>query len=349
MEFDIVIATRNRQAALQSSLPLMLTQTRLPSRLIIVDSSDDAASTRQVVGAACKQASTKVDVKICRSDPGTALQRNMGLRHVASPVVFFPDDDSLWFPGVTEAVMRVYERDGNGLIGGVRAEESFTPPVDLAGSNGNRPYEMSPRDRLQLRIGRLQYRLEKRYFPDPFFVEAESRYETLARPDWLEDEGVFLCGPMFGFSMSFRTTVIQETGFDEMLGRYALFEDLDASLAVLERRVLACARNARVFHFRSPESRVNGREWGVMHILNRTYVLCKHSPPGSDARRLHRRFTYYKLARYLAQPTGRYGRLRLAGAWRATLCAPQLLASSRDELPEQYVRLRQACLAGQGE
>lgn len=345
MDFDIVIATRNRHAALGLSLPLMLEQHRLPKRVIIVDSSDDQDETRAVVEAGVESALGRTSVEFYTSPPGTSLQRNTGLQHVASPVVFFPDDDSLWFPGVTEAVMRIYERDGEGLIGGVRAEESFTPPSGLPDGNGGEPYRMAFRDRLQLRIGLMQYRLEKRYFPDPLFAEGNSRYRDLPAPDWLAEENAVLCGPMFGFSMSFRTAVIKETGFDEILGRYALFEDLDASLAVLERRTLVCAGNARVFHFRAPESRVNGREWGMMHILNRMYVLRKHSPPGSYARRLHARFTYYKLARYLLQAHTHYGRERLRGAWRAALCAPQLLASPREELEQRYVRLRQACLA----
>lgn len=345
MDFDIVIATRNRQAALKLSLPLMLGQNRLPARLIIVDSSDDHEKTRAVVEAALTSAARRADVRIYASPPGTSLQRNKGLEHVASPVAFFPDDDALWFPGVTEAIMRIYERDGRGLIGGVRAEESFTSPVALSGRNNGGPYKMALRDKLQLRIGRIQYRLEKRYFPDPLFVEAENRHEKLDKPDWLEEENAFLCGPMFGFSMTFRTDVIKEADFDESLGRYALFEDLDASLAVLDRRAaLVCARNARVFHFRAPESRVNGKEWGVMHVLNRTYVLCKHSPPGSNARRLHSRFNYYKLARYALQAHGSYGRERLRGAWRAMLLAPRLLDSSKEELAPRYVQLRRQCL-----
>ena len=41
--FDIVLATRNRPEALALSIPLMLSQSRQPGRLIVIDSSNDHA------------------------------------------------------------------------------------------------------------------------------------------------------------------------------------------------------------------------------------------------------------------------------------------------------------------
>jgi hypothetical protein len=49
MEFDIVLPTRNRQMALQLSIPLMLSQSRLPLHFIVVDSSDSHSEVRQLV------------------------------------------------------------------------------------------------------------------------------------------------------------------------------------------------------------------------------------------------------------------------------------------------------------
>ncbi len=69
---------------------------------------------------------------VIESAAGSSTQRNAGLARVASPVVFFPDDDALWFPGFSSAVMRIYERDTDGLIGGVGGDESPFPPTRRA-------------------------------------------------------------------------------------------------------------------------------------------------------------------------------------------------------------------------
>ena len=59
---------------------------------------------------------------------GAAYQRNRGLDHVESEVVFFPDDDSLFHPGTSEAIMRAYELDTEGRIAGVCAADALEPP-----------------------------------------------------------------------------------------------------------------------------------------------------------------------------------------------------------------------------
>jgi len=50
--YDVVIATRNRAEALALSIPRLIAQSWPPSRLIIVDSSDNSAAVRAAVLAA---------------------------------------------------------------------------------------------------------------------------------------------------------------------------------------------------------------------------------------------------------------------------------------------------------
>ena len=235
---------------------------------------------------------------------------------MSAPVVMFPDDDALWFPHMAASVMGVYERDTEGLIGGVGGTESPVPPPGVLGGPNPR-VRMEARDRLQLVIGRFLDRMESSLFPDPFFLETRCRYRDKQLPPWLEGEKAVRATVFPGFRMSFRTDVITRTGFDETLGRYALFEDYDACLGVLDGHVLVDSTGAWVFHHRSPEKRVNGLEWGVLQVLNRAYVICKHTPPGSLSRRRLRGFSYYKLARYLLQAQSIYGRERVRGVMRA--------------------------------
>ncbi len=343
LDFDIVIATRNRRDALRLSLPLMLGQDRLPRRLVLVDSSDDHGEIVRLVEGIVAKASPRVGVEIARSAPGSSLQRNMGLKMAVSPVVLLPDDDALWFPGFSEAVMRLYERDEEGLIGGVGGTESPVPPPGVL-DDGAPGYRMAKRDVLQLSLGRFLDALEYRFFPDPFFLEADSRAAKMAPPLWLSKEEASIATTVPGFRMSFRTGLIREGGFDEDLGVYSLFEDYDASLSVLENHLLIEARKAKVFHWRAPQARVSGVEWGVMQVLNRAYVICKHSAPASPARKRLLAYSWYKLARYVAQAQKGYGRQRVRGAAKALRLIPALISAPRSQLPTAYAALREQCL-----
>src|SRR5699024_3280194 len=80
LDFDVVIATRNRPKALELSIPLILGQSRQPERLIIIDSSDDHAVVARTVATATRDWSGNVIVE--QADPGLTRQRNRGLAHV---------------------------------------------------------------------------------------------------------------------------------------------------------------------------------------------------------------------------------------------------------------------------
>jgi glycosyltransferase involved in cell wall biosynthesis len=346
MSYDIVLATRNRQTILKISLPLMLSQGRLPRRFIVVDASDDHREVCDVVKHAFHEASATAELQIVESRPGSSLQRNIGLRHVESPVVIFPDDDVLWFPDLAENVMRIYERDKEELIGCVASTPSSVYPAGSFGSDGP-PYVMEVRDRLSRRIHALVGPLEDRLIPDP--IDPGSMWMKVwgakVCPAWLAQEGAELCGPVFGYRMSFRTSVIRRIGgFDQRLGRYAMFEDSDATLGALCQRLNALATRAAVYHHRMPGERVSGLEFGMMAILNRAYVVCKHSPPGSVARRILRKYLRYKIVRYAAQSYSRYGRKRLKGALFGILRLGEILNAPVDQLANRYLHLRESII-----
>lgn len=344
MEFDIIIATRNRQMVLPISIPLMLSQNRLPRQFIIVDSSDNHNEVKYIVEKTVCNAHADIDLLIIQSEPSSSHQRNIGLKYAKSPVVIFPDDDSLWSPGVAESIMKIYEKDEENLIGGVCATESSIPPPGVFG-NMKPVYHMEFRDRLQGITGSKLRSIEDRLFPDPLFLEGTAKPKQKKIPSFLHEEKASISGPMTGFRMSFRRQLIDTLRFDEILGRYSLFEDRDASLGVMQNHIIARAGKALVFHYRAPEERVNGIEWGMMHILNRAYVVCKHSKPGSRARRLLKRYLFYKLARYILQAQTNYGRQRVLGAWRAISQISYIINSPKDDLPKRYIEVRNNCIS----
>jgi GT2 family glycosyltransferase len=241
--------------------------------------------------------------------------------------------------------MKVYEKDRDGVIGAVCATESTVPPPGAFNDKGPM-YKMELRDRLKA-LNHLKSldRIVDSFFPDPIFMENYSMIKDKKIPQWLGEEDAVLSGVMTGFRMSFRTDLIKKLKFDEALGKYSQYEDHDASLGIMENYFIIRANRAKVFHHRSPEKRVNGIEWGMQHILNKAYIVCKHNLPNALARRYLKRYSYYKLARYLMQAHTKYGRKRVAGAWRALSRIDILLNTPKEELAHQYIKLRGECLA----
>lgn len=343
LEFDIVLATRNRQQVLQLSIPLMLAQDRLPRRFIVVDSSDDHSATRRIVEDVFSRASTSIQLQILESPKaGSSYQRNIGLQYVGSPVVVFPDDDVLWYPGTADALMRIYEKDADRAVGCVATSVAPVYPEGVFPSS-EAPYQLELRDRVAKNIRKVLGPIEGMLLSDPInpgdlWMEV---WGAKTPPTWLQDEDAELCGPVFGYRMSFRTETIRSLGgFDERLGRYSMFEDSDATLGSLQTHMNICSRRARVFHYRVPGERVSGSEFGIMAILNRTYVVCKHSLPGSTARRRLKRYLYYKSVRYLLQTYTNYGRKRFWGAMHALPAARDLINAPIEELSNRYVKAR---------
>jgi len=335
MEYDIVLITRNRPDVLRISIPLMLAQSRVPRNFIVVDASDDHESVRQVIENLWTR-ETPPRLSILHDEPGTSRQRNVGLRCVSSPVVIFPDDDSLWFPGTAEAMMRIYERDGDRTIGAVCAAEAPQPPWEKSFSQ---PYRLAGTEKLKrLYLKYLRSRMLLA-FPDPLYFHCDA----VRAPEWLAEEKAVVQGPMAGFRMSFRADLIKEIGFDESLGRYALSEDIEASLAILKTHLIVRAENARVYHYSYPSKRIKGKGMGMMQMLNRAYIVCKYNGPEAPARKFLWRFLIFRLIGYLSQFFNHYGRDKFRGSLRALRYVNRIRNAAPAELQATYRRLRDEC------
>ena len=341
--FSIIVATRNRPAALALSLPLYLSQSRLPERIVVVDSSDDPSANQSLVERLATTAAMSIVHMV--SPAGGAKQRNIGLEQVTSDVTFFPDDDSLVYPGALAAMMRIYDLDEAGRIGGVCGFEVGRPPKGVL--EDAVPYELKRSDRLKVYLGRTQVLIEDRLAPNPMKLAAHRFYDrTPPAEPWLAVEDALRVEWMTGFRMSFRTAAIRQVGFNERLGRYALFEDVDASLGVLAQgRDLVATARASVYHHRSPEHRGSGYEMGMMHVLNPAYVTCRFVIMDPKVRATIHRYARYKAFRYqvgtLATP---YDKERFAGARAAVSFLDELCAADREAIDETYLKVREACL-----
>lgn len=351
-EYSTVIVTRNRPDALALSLPIHVAQDRLPKSVWVIDSSDEQNKELNRSLVSKVSATTEIPVRHFESPSGMTVQRNIGLSKVDTEVVFFPDDDSLIYPDALASMMRIYDLDTENRIGGVCSAEAKLPPPGTLEDRPANAYEMRNADKFRAKIARTRFAIEQRLFRDPFYYVADQAYEQWGyrsgdTPKAYEGENAILVPWMTGFRMSFRTECIRSIGFNEQLGRYALFEDTDASFGILKSHLLVGARNAQIYHHKAPSRRANGRALGAMQILNRAYVVARSGRVGSNTRKAHRRFSLYKIAQYATAARSSFGRERLAGARAAARVSGEIFDAKRHDLEEVYIELRHQCFGAE--
>jgi glycosyltransferase involved in cell wall biosynthesis len=345
--FTTDIATRNRPDALELSLPLLLQQSVQPDRVIIVDSSDDPSPTTGLVRRLSPDSPVPILHQV--SKPGISYQRNLGLDQVTTDVTFLPDDDSLLHPGALAEMLAIYDQDSARRIGGVCAVEAATPPENSI--EVRQPaYRKSRFDQLKVRVNPQLNRLENRHAPDPMKVAARRLADALpADPPWMAESGAVRVEWMTGFRMSFRTASLKAVRFNELLGRYSLFEDVDAGLQVMRGgQLLVAATRASIYHHRAPGNRSSGRVMGAIQVLNRAYVTCRSGLADPAMHRAILRHARVRLLQVrLLGLRNSYERSRYEGARQAVAHLPDLLAAPADRLDETYLRIRAACIASE--
>ncbi|MEP2473686.1 glycosyltransferase family 2 protein [Roseobacter sp.] len=339
LTWDAVIATRNRPEALALSIPLLLKQTRLPQKIIVIDSSDDHAPIRQIV-TECTQG-WDGEVIVHQSGPGLPYQRNRGLEHVSADVVIFPDDDSLFYTDTAAEIMAIYEMDRAGIVAGVCGISVHEAPE---GSLPEGTYQMSRAHARDARTRLMRNRIEKKlsHLKPALYLGGlfKGRHPV---PDWFDPERHSLVEYMTGFRMSFRTQAIKAREFDENLKGYGLDEDVEASLAVARDGLLVGARRAQVYHHKNPSGRAGSFTMGAIAVLNRAYVILKHTSDGAltpqqsqAARSRLRWFIRLKLLTELRYLRSAPGRARWRGAFAAARASRTLMRTPRAELGAAY-------------
>jgi glycosyltransferase involved in cell wall biosynthesis len=334
MSYDCVIATKNRLSALRMSIPLILKQDVLPTRLIIIDASDDHDSVKTEVHQISEQLGYK-DTIVAKSDASnSARQRNIGLQFVEAPVVMFPDDDSMWYDGFAANLLKIYGTDVRRQVGGVTGISVRAPPPKLAQPAYKKSAFVSAKGALQ------PYRnhIENRLFPHPFKrIAAANWTDEIDVVDGINSRRVHY---ITGFRMSFRTDAVRQVGFDETLGYgvgYAYHEDLDVSLRLGRLGyALVESRGAKVCHYSFPGKRGKSYNYGFRAIANCVYVCRKTIDRDTHIYSVLERYLKYKLSLYAGRFHSRHGREVFRGALEAWRNRFTLLEADEAHLSDAY-------------
>lgn len=230
---SVVIPTYHRPAELEIALRSILTQTRLPDELIIVDDGDLAEvpllDPLQRAGVRCRL--------VRKERPGLTESRNLAVSIADGDLIFFFDDDVELFPDYLDEVVRVYAQDRIGRIGGVGGVIVNQKP-----SNTKRRLRQIL-DRLFLVSGNT----EGKVLISGFCVDYG---HTGQIPDADRDVD-FLAGA----ACSYRRSVFDSLRFTPGYRDAAFGEDKDFSYRVAKRWRLVLAARARLAHFESPTMR----------------------------------------------------------------------------------------------
>lgn len=333
LAYDCIIATKNRISALRMSIPLILKQDLPPSRLIVVDASDDHKAVKAEVGAIAR-AHDHAAMVVMADRPNLARQRNLGLQLAQSPIVMFPDDDSMWCAGFARNIMDVYRSDTRGQIGAVGGNPVTAPPPELPLTRSYKPSRMGMAKQM---IGPVRFALERRLAPKPFHRISSSTWA-----DKIEDmdEHMERVAYVTGFRMSFRAAIIKEIGFDETLGYgsgYCYHEDVDACLRLnnLGYAVVSTGR-ANVCHLSFPGRRGDDYDYGFFSIANCSYVCKKSMGADPIAMKIMERYLKYKLLLYATKSHSSRGRQMFLGALCAWRNRAKLLRAEEPRIALEY-------------
>jgi GT2 family glycosyltransferase len=165
----VIIPTYNRIHSLKRCLVSVLTQSRIPNEILIIDGSDSDSiySLYECFGDF---------IKIIKSDVGLTRQRNIGLKSLSNQaeIVLFLDDDLELELDYIEKIINCYEGDVKQKIGGV---EGY-PLIDGPHRRKIKSYPVYEQ-RLSLYGCNMSYRVSK--------IQGELFDENLKSYAWLED------------------------------------------------------------------------------------------------------------------------------------------------------------------
>jgi GT2 family glycosyltransferase len=236
-KLSVIIATKNRRAALEETIRTLLTQTRMANELIIVDQSKTEAVFK----------TSPLSLKYIYNPEitGASQARNEGMKHATGDFWLFLDDDVVLEPDFIEKLLAAYAPGVTGVSGIITNYSA--PPI-------------------MQRIWTAIFQL------GPFHDGRQAIYYDAER---LAGSAPIKVPGFTGGLMSFRADKIRGLCFDENLHGACFAEDIDFCARLPRNSVLLITPQARLVHKRSPEGR-NPVHWLDLHAQGANYMRQRH-------------------------------------------------------------------------
>lgn len=267
--YSLAIATYNRADTLLTCLRLAVAQNRPPSEIVIVDSSDDWARTRQraldEVGPLSPNVRWRYEQARTRS---SATQRNEAIQLASTGVLFMIDDDSFMYPECAERVMAIYDADTAERVVGVGPMESAASPLSPQAPADNEHIVNGPPGLKD----KLRWQIESLVMVERLLLPYDAVYPDHPVPPGLEQLDVAATRYLSGMRMTWRAGPARKVLFDETLQRYAAAEDMDFSYRISRYGVIVNALRARLFHAQDPSARLTQHTRALLGLTNLAYL-----------------------------------------------------------------------------
>jgi glycosyltransferase involved in cell wall biosynthesis len=260
---SVIVPTMNRPDSLRRALDSILSQTRRPDEVVVVDDgeSDEAALRGILQGSGTRLVYVKKDRRgICRS-------RNEGVRASSGDILVFIDDDVVMQPGYIEGFLRIFASDTAGRIGGLTGRiRRFKNGVPLP-----EEHRLTWEDR----IGRL-------------FLFSPSR-GGIVLPSGFRRSVLWPIGRvpvefLQGGNMAVRREVFEFGSFDENLdhqgGGYSLGEDVQFSYPMRKRWIMLAVEDATCEHWHAQGGRPDPFRMARMRVIHTWGFVRRVMDPG---------------------------------------------------------------------
>jgi GT2 family glycosyltransferase len=240
LAYSAVIPTKDRPEAVEEAVAVLLDQSRLPARIVVVDASVPAYAPSPALAA--RAARLGVDLVVASSRPSTSAQRNLGARLAETPVVLFLDDDVRVPPQYADVLLAHWEAAGLDALGGIAGTPAVVPR--------------------QGRAGRALRRLTMLNYVDPAAEAMTLRRSGKVR--YVPEPRRAVQVPALGAgATAYRTELVLAHPFDERFPGYAPGEDLDLAVRVATAAPLVQTPEVRWTHLWDPRERTSPTRWYV--------------------------------------------------------------------------------------
>ena len=240
LAYSAVIPTKDRPEAVEEAVGVLLDQTRLPARIVVVDASVPASGPSPALAA--RAARLGVDLVVASSRPSTSAQRNLGARLAETPVVLFLDDDVRVPPQYADVLLAHWEAARLDALGGIAGTPAVVPR--------------------QGRAARALRRLTMLNYVDPSAEAMSLRRSGKVR--FVPEPRRAVQVPALGAgATAYRTELVLAHPFDERFPGYAPGEDLDLAVRVATAAPLVQTPAVRWTHLWDPRERTSPTRWYV--------------------------------------------------------------------------------------
>jgi GT2 family glycosyltransferase len=233
LAYSAVIPTKDRPRAVAEAVDMLLRQTQLPERIVVVDASEHAYR---------PPADPAVELVVLESRPSTSAQRNLGARRVETPIVLFVDDDVRVGPDYAETLLARWEAAGLEAFGGMAGTPAVVP-------------SQRPAARVLRRATMLNY------------VDPAGEGMSLRRSGKVryvpEPPGAVVVPALGAGATAYRTDLVLAHPFDERFSGYAPGEDLEMAVRVATAAPLLQTPEVRWTHLWDPRERTSPDRWYV--------------------------------------------------------------------------------------